>query len=257
MSKVDFIHSLDLPVGAIVNQRVPKKMLIENLGSGTTDRRVISDHILEILWVAALKPNTVGVLAYQDEVREYLEIAVIMVVLRDVNDHASKVARLQELIHRAIAYPTILVIDLDDRSLVSLAHKRWAQNEIGKVIIDGEIEEVAIEIASELEPTEAEFVRSLKLRFQPQGNLFELYQGWMDALISLQAARITGCFTTSKSANEAQDRRQALIDYLETSQELAQLLTKVKRERQMAKIVDLNLAIKALRIKIEHLSNKL
>ncbi len=257
MSKVDFIQSLDLPIGAIVNQRVPKKMLIENLGSGAVDRRVVTDHILEILWVAAIKPNTVGVLAYKDEIREYLEIAVIKVALRDVNDHPSNIARLQELIHRTIAYPTLLLVELEDRSLISLVHKRWAQNEIGKVIVDSEIEEVAIVYASEHEPIEADFVRSLQIRRQPQGNLFELYQGWMDCIGSFRAAHVTGHFVTSSSSDEAQVRRQALKDYAATNQELKQLLSKVKKERQMSKIVELNLAIKVLKSKVEELSNKL
>ncbi len=73
-----------------------------------------------------------GVPAFRDEVREYLEIAVLTVVLRA----GAKMTRLTELIHRAIPYPVVLVI-LDGGAIsISLAHKRWSQGETGKVVIE-------------------------------------------------------------------------------------------------------------------------
>jgi len=42
----------------------------------------IQDGIEEIIWVAALKPTNIGVPAFEDVVRQYLEIAVLTVELR-------------------------------------------------------------------------------------------------------------------------------------------------------------------------------
>jgi hypothetical protein len=58
-----------------VNQRVPKKLLLENGAPTAADKRLINEGIEELLWLAALKPTTIGVPEYRDEVREYLEIA--------------------------------------------------------------------------------------------------------------------------------------------------------------------------------------
>ena len=90
------IEALDLPAGSLVNQRVPKKLLLENGAPTAADKRLINDGIEELNWLAALKATTIGVPEYRDDVREYLEIAVLRLNLRA----AAKAARLVELVHR-------------------------------------------------------------------------------------------------------------------------------------------------------------
>ena len=82
MTVQNLIAALDLPGSCRVDQRVPKKLLIENGAPTASDKRQINDGIEEIQWLAALKPNTIGVPEYRDDVREYLEIAVLSVTLR-------------------------------------------------------------------------------------------------------------------------------------------------------------------------------
>ena len=76
------ISALALPASCRVDQRVPKKMLIENGAPTAADKRLLNDTIAEIQWIAALKPNTVGVPDYRDEEREYLEVAVLSIATR-------------------------------------------------------------------------------------------------------------------------------------------------------------------------------
>ena len=56
LASADLIAAFDLPAAALVNQRVPKKLLVENGAPTTADRKLIQDGIEEITWVAALKP---------------------------------------------------------------------------------------------------------------------------------------------------------------------------------------------------------
>ena len=64
------IAALNLPVSSRVDERVPKKLLLENVASTASDKRQINDGIEEIHWLAAIKPQTIGVPDYRDEVRE-------------------------------------------------------------------------------------------------------------------------------------------------------------------------------------------
>ena len=105
MSLAPVINALALPADARVDQRVPKKLLLEQGAPTAADKRQIQDGIEEMIWVAALKPTNIAVPAFRDDVREYLEIAVLTVTLRS----AAKPTRLIELIHRAIPYPLVLV----------------------------------------------------------------------------------------------------------------------------------------------------
>ena len=107
MSFAPVIDALGIPPSALVEQRVPKKLLLEHGAPTAADKRQIQDGIEEIIWVAALKPTNIGVPAFEDVVRQYLEIAVLTVELRS----AARPPRLIELIHRAIPYPLVLVVE--------------------------------------------------------------------------------------------------------------------------------------------------
>lgn len=132
------IQALGLPDSCRVEQRVPKKLLLENGVPTASDKRLITDAIEEIQWFAALKPNTIGVPDYRDAQREYLEIAVLVVTLRGTVKPAS-CSRLAELVHRAVPYPVLLLLVEGQTVALSLAHKRWAQNEASKVVLDGSL----------------------------------------------------------------------------------------------------------------------
>ena len=90
----ELIAALELPASARVDQRVPKKLLTENGAPTAADKRAINDGIEELLWLAALKPNTIGVPDYRDEAREYLEIAVLQLHLRPGSKAARLITRL-------------------------------------------------------------------------------------------------------------------------------------------------------------------
>ena len=55
MTPPSVIARLCLPADARVDQRVPKKLLIENGARTPADKRQISDGIEELHWIAALK----------------------------------------------------------------------------------------------------------------------------------------------------------------------------------------------------------
>ena len=65
-----------------MDRRVPKTLLLEHGAPTAADKRRINEGIERAAWVAALKPATIGVAAYRDDVREYLEIAVLHLELR-------------------------------------------------------------------------------------------------------------------------------------------------------------------------------
>src|SRR5947208_1772241 len=175
------IEALALPPQARVDQKVPKKHLIENGSPTAADKRSISDGVEEMVWVASLKPTTIGVPAYEDAVRQYLEIVVLSLHLRP----GAKTGRLRDLVHRAIPYPVALVTVQEEQLFFSLAHLRHAQNEAGKFVIDGEVEAVTL---SEDDAGQA-FLGSLALAGLPNGNLWLLYQGLLERLPALEAAR--------------------------------------------------------------------
>ncbi len=248
------IDALALPGSCRVDQRVPKKMLVENGAPTSADKRLINESVEEIQWLAALKPNTVGVTEYRDEEREYLEVAVLCVLVRDaslVGGSATRklgsITRLAELVHRAVPYPVLLLMATPHSLFLSLAHKRWAQNEAGKVVLDGELATVELPLGLTVEHP---FVQALALACQPQASLLALYQGWMDCLTDWQVAQYTGTYMTAGTPAQAATRREALRICQRLELESARLCALAVKEKQMAKRAELNLALKRISVEL-------
>ena len=162
---------------------------------------------------------------YRDKVREYLEIAVLSAALRP----SAKVARLAELIHRAVPYPVFLIAAQGDRLMLSLAHKRWSLGEVGETVLDGEL--VAADLGNGSNDSLVEhFLEALLLGYQPRADLYALYQGWIDTVLALLAARTTGTFATAESLEHAEARRNALQECARLEAQMASLRATATKE---------------------------
>jgi len=275
MDVTNIIAALDLPPGCQVDRRIPKTLLTEHGASTAADKRAIADGIALCRWVATIKPETAAVSAYQDADRDYGEIHVLVVSFHP----QAKQDRLTTMLHRAVAYPIILLRETvgDDSAhhvSVSLAHQRRSQAAAQAVVLDGEpvvaiIASPRIPGSAELHPASAEpsatrrsqgapcvnaedaaqsercvaFCHALALSRQPRDSLYALYQGWMDTVLAWQAAQVTGTFALAPTPEGATLRRAALVTCARLRVELARLRTAVAKETQMARRVDLNLAV--------------
>ena len=59
-----FINAFRLPAQALLSQRIPKKLLVEQGAPTAADKRLINNTVDELWWHAALKPSTVSVPAF-------------------------------------------------------------------------------------------------------------------------------------------------------------------------------------------------
>lgn len=246
------VNALGLPPGARVDSRVPKKLLVEQGAPTAADKRAIQDGIDELQWFAACKPTTIGVPAFSDDTREYLEIAVLGCAFRS----GAKASRLIELIHRAIPYPVLLVTAEESGLAVSAAHKRHAQNEAGRTVIEQVIVASGLR-ADAVDSVQVAFLKSLALAQQPRADLYALYAGWISRIEAVNAARLTGTFAATDD-QEAIDRRRAALDaHLRLTKEIEGLRAKAKREKQLSRRVDLNLEIQQREADLAAYANQL
>ena len=226
---------------------MPKKLLLEHGAPTAADKRQIQDGIEEIIWVAALKPTNIGVPAFEDVVRQYLEIAVLTVELRS----AARPPRLIELIHRAIPYPLVLATGQDGAVSLSLAHKRWSQGEAGKVVIE-DVRLVALCLDAPSNQEDA-FLASLAVSRLPSQNLFTLYDGILAQFSALEASRITGTFAQPNTAEDASALREGLDRRARFQRELDLLRARAAKEKQINRRVELNTEIRRIETEITNL----
>lgn len=238
MTIAALMDALDLPDESRVNQRVPKKLLVEHGAPTAADKRQINEAIEEVQWLAALKPTNIGVPAYRDETREILEIAVLSLVMRP----PAKPPRLTELVHRSIPYPVVLLAEFEGEATLSLGAKRNSQGEAGRVVLESGLVVCLVDD----HPTSAAFLQSLPVTAQPRMNLWELYRGWIACAEAFLAARLTGRFALSYNAESTALRRAALAECDRIDREIASLRAQAGRESQVNRRVELNLAIQRL-----------
>jgi len=239
------LAALKLPAAALVQQRVPKKLLIDNGAITAGDKRVIADGIDEIHWLASLKPSTVGVPAFMDAdtppVREYVEVAVVSVRLRA----GAKEHRIAELVHRSIPYPLLLLLEQPGALTLSVGHIRWAQNETAKKILDGAPYEARIDGNSPAASVDA-LLEALALTRLPRTDLFTLVQGLIDALTGFRASLLTGRPGAPPTHDTAAAQRLALQCCIEIDNQIAQLRSAAVKQKQLSRQVAINLEVKRL-----------
>lgn len=177
-----------------------------------------------------------------DVVREYIEVHVLRLKLRP----GARLERLVELVHRAVPYPVVLAVEQGERpslTHLSLVHKRWSQGETGRTVLDGEVVSVAWDSAKDTAHA-AVFLEGLPLERQPTSNLHALYQGWIDLLLTLQAARRTGTFSLRHRPEEGRVRREALRECARLDEEIDRLRSAARNEKQVPRLVELNLELR-------------
>jgi hypothetical protein len=244
--------ALAVPQDAMVNQRVPRTLLLEHGAVTSADRRRIREGVEEVRWIAALKPTTIGVPEYRDEVREYLEIAVLRIHLRE----GAEVNRLVELLHRATPYPAFVLAEGPFGLEMSVAHKRASLAERGVSVLDGKLRTVRPEDTDASEVL-ADFTRALAVTRQPEAHLYALYDGWFDVFTALEVARLSGKFARAESLEEARALREILDEYRDLEAKLRKLSRAAGSERQMARRVELNLEVNQLRTMLDTMRSRL
>lgn len=231
------LQALNLPPESMVSMRVAKKILAEQAGFAAGDRRSLQDGIESCVWIAALKPENIAVPAYRDEQREYLEIAVLSLELRP---GAKAVNRIQELVHRVIPYPVLLIAQTDSGVMLSVGHKRASLGEKNTVVLESLVQAQAKEEA---------LLSAMAVSRQSKKNLFAFYQGWLACIQAAKVVGISGQYAPALTLKGQEEQRGVLEEYERLEVEIAGLAAQAKREKQVAKLVALNERIALLRQK--------
>lgn len=232
-------EALNLPNQTLVNKRVPKKLLIENGAPTPADKRYINNDIDKLTWEAVLKSSTIGVSEYRDASHEYLEIAVLRMILRS----DSKAVRLMELVHRAVPYPVLLITEYAGYTSLSTANKRLSQSEADKVVLEDSIAEAHWENDTVLTYLQ-QFHPAVDIEKQPHSNMYDIYQAWTDTILAFNAANLTGNYTLFSDLKKRTDRQEALRQIERLKAEMLRIRSAAKKEKQMSRRVQLNMELK-------------
>ena len=245
-------EKMAIPDVCHLGKRVFKKLFHENAKLGATDKKAFREDIDVITWIYTLKPSTIPIRAYEDNQREYHEIAILQVDLKTLN----RTSRIAEVIHRAIPYPLVVVFSYKTSYALSLAHKRFSQAEKGAIVAEDFIITEWIDFSAPL-PVQQAFLDSLAVSDLPHTHFFGFYSALTDRLVALDCARLTGEYHLETKATKRNVRRDRLAVCHALEIEITGHKAAIKEETQFNRKVDLNLKIKGLEKQLQKITAEL
>lgn len=228
---MDMYKCLNIPDNCFIGNTIYKKLFYENADLSTNDKSLFTDTINRVTWLYCLKPETINISAYKDEVREYPEVEVIEVLLH--KDY--KLKRIAEIIMRSIPYPMVLIFRLEGKVKFYVAHQRTNQSDSSK----NTIEEF---ISTDWLESDGALFDKLDIKQMRFTNFYALYSDIVDTISIYNLSTI---IPTDDNITGAEARElSAQIEDIE--QEITSLRAKLKKETQFNRKMELNIEIKRL-----------
>jgi hypothetical protein len=203
---------LALPVSTFLGTRITKKMLIDNNELNSADKKLVTDVIQSVEWQNTLKPETLNIPVYVTDTVEYIEIAVIRVVLKIDGNQKGKLNKINKLLHSLIPYPVILLVKQEYKLAISLADKRINQADHSKLVIEHIYSSDWLSTKNITE-NENYFLNDFSLKNTSNINYFELYHDFISMLIGLETSKISGKYISkSNLKNQTPNKPKPQVD---------------------------------------------
>src|SRR5690554_1897039 len=271
-----FLEGLNVPNSCVLNKPLFKKMFQEHADLDSKDKKALKDDVDKIRWLYTLKPSTINIAPYIDDLRDYGELAFLHVEL----SNTKSAERIGHLINRAIPYPLVIFFvhsgnkgkedagepDLNLRKnqkaneqlAICLADKRINKSDQTKWVIEALQLSPWLELGSKTE-SEQEFVSSLTLNGLPHSNFWQLYQSLMARLQALQCAEVSGRFFLVDGlvdGEAVEQQRQQLQHYRQIEQDIKKLRAQIKQAEFSQQVV-LNTHIKQQEQRLKQIAEAL
>ncbi|GGP67913.1 chemotaxis protein [Shewanella algicola] len=285
-------ENLALPDSTFLGTRITKKMLVDNNDLTSHDKKLVTNVIQSIEWQNTLKPETLNVPIYVTDTVEYIEIAVIRVVLKSEIKNKTKLKNVAKLLHTLIPYPLILLLKLGEELAISLADKRINQADKSKLVIEHIYNSDWLS-STGLTENENNFLNDFSLKNVSSLNYFELYQDFISMILGLETSKISGRYLyknnlgknllTDQNDSEAESQedvqqyntfrqskvsasfaeksnedKTALLKELKSLEaELSSIRNKIKKEAQMNTKMRLNVEARKIKQEITTIKTQL
>ncbi len=243
MSVDSFYSQLGLPEACLLDKRLFKRMLLEYGQLTRGDKKSLSEDVGRITWKYTLKDSTVQVLPYEDGEREYLEVAVVEVLL----SCRRRTPRIAKMIQRAIPYPVLLVMVEGSAFCVNVAHKRLSLVKKDSIVAERSLSSPWI--GQPLSSLDQALCRALALSSLSQVDFYALYRGMVNAVLARLCAEFTGTFAFDARQPE-QGRGRLLEQCHGMKRQLSKLRAAIRDQNRFADKVELNTRIKELEARL-------
>ncbi|SDU55327.1 DUF4391 domain-containing protein [Desulfobacula phenolica] len=243
---IDFYAALNIPDACYLGKRIFKKLVYDHTKLNATDKKAFADDVDGIEWKYTLKPSTINIPRYEDEDHEYLEVAIIDVILKAPHRHK----RIAKIIQRAIPYPAMIVFRYDISIALNLALKRINRADQNKIMVKAFHDTHWMNLDSPSDQ-ETDFFKSLDINNFAFNHFYDWYADLLQRVVALNCARISGNYTMESHKTDV-DRVEELREIYDLEQQQNRLRSDLKKQIQFSRKVDLNMQIKKITEQIDY-----
>ena len=242
-----FYETLAVPDRCMLGKRLFKKQFYENAQLNVTDRKAFVEDIDSIEWRYTLKPSTINIPKFEDETREYLEIAILQVGLNATGRHG----RIAGIMQKAIPYPVVIVFTEGDKIAINAADKRINRADANRIVVETTHDTGWIDLAAP-EPWQAAFLDDFRVTNFSFRDFLAFYGDIVQRIVALNCAVHTGRYElVSGETASTTDRLQALKQIEQLQRDETETRNKLKKEKNMGTQVQLNTRVKEITDRIE------
>jgi hypothetical protein len=253
MTLGQFYQNMAIPEACVLGKRIYKTQFYENGQLNAADKKAFVEDIDGIEWRYTLKPATVNIPRFEDVTHEYLEVAVLQVLLTAIE----RSTRIAAAMQKAIPYPVLIIFVCGNQLALNAAEKRINRSDSNKIVVETAYDTGWISMST-LEPWQADFLGDFCITNFSYRNFFEFYQDIVNRIVALNCAVHTGRYSldTENSASGA-SRLEALRQLEKLQQERTETHNKLKKEKNLGTQVQLNTRIKQIMDRIEAIKQEL
>jgi hypothetical protein len=251
---INYNNILQLPERCLLNKRLTKAFFLKNFGLSPAEKKLLNNVIQSMEWLASVKTANANIPSFIDSNYNYEEIQVMICTL-PVNQLDSYGKNCVELFQKHIPYQMLVIVEDETDFIINASDKRINQNDKSKRTIEAYFTSVQLSKLYKNELNNS-FYEVIKFTAVDKANMESLYKSYINALVQLRTASVTGSFNKRTQKRTEQDMVNLFkIEAIE--KEIVSLSVQLKKESPLNNKVNLNVEIQNKRKLIVTLKSKL
>lgn len=226
----DIYAAMQLPEAARLDERMAKNLFYQQPKFTRRDEALFTKDIERITLRYALTPETTHLAPYRDDVRDYGDVLVLEIALRQ----DARRQRIAELFWQYLPRPQVLIFTTGERYALALALVRTN-------LVDRTRNTVEETLTMDGLTATDDIWAQLAYPTIPATDFYQLVRGAFDRMSVEKARRELGCNGLDGAA-----ARQALARDAALAQEIAELRAQMKKELPFQRKAELNMKIKRI-----------
>lgn len=252
---------LTIPRECKIDYVIPKTQIHREGELKNRDKQLFTNYVEQIKWLYKFDETNTGIKTYNDDQREYLEVEVINVHLKEdklrmrINGELKqedKIERIATLIFRFIPYPIILVFEYNDLIKFYGTHIKDSLQDSEKITLDEMISTNWID-TFEIGELSQYFIDNIQLENLNHENFYEFYNNYITSIIQYEGSLEVGKPVTL----EISEIKELYSEIDKIDAKMQELKNEIDKESQFRRQVELNMKASQLNKEKQKLIEKL